>query len=162
MEVAVADQSKFYDQSVTQAKQEEGAITPSHLTGISANSLKLSLEEAKEKQNEKRPPTLSKSPKSSKTTCWKYGPSKVYFENYNGDRQNVSQKGAKRLQTVSTCFTEASDYNTYCLIKQSQEYNGHIFRNSTKRAKRMDRQMKLTVMKPLNAFSTLSFLQNMK
>lgn len=63
---------------------------------------------------------------------------------------------------MNTHFTEVLDYKNYCLVKQSQEYNGHDSGKIAKWAKRMDLQMKSAVLKPSYFISILSFFQNFK
>lgn len=63
---------------------------------------------------------------------------------------------------MNKLFTEALDYKNYRLVKQSEEYNDHIFGKIEICTKCLHVQMKSAVCKHSFPISILSFLHNAK
>lgn len=70
-QVAVADESKFYDRSMVPADQHIQVISPSPVTAISPDSSQSSSEYRKKKPKQKGSPSSSRSLKSFKSICQK-------------------------------------------------------------------------------------------
>lgn len=66
------------------------------------------------------------------------------------------------LRLVNGHFTKALNFNTYRLEMQSQIYDGRISGRMSKRAKRMDVEIKLTNFKPSDPIFVLPVLHNLK
>lgn len=61
------------------------------------------------------------------------------------------------MKTVSTYFTAAKNFETYRLTPQAQKYNGHIYGNISKWAKRMEVGVKSSIFKPADPIYIAAF-----
>lgn len=122
---AITDEVHFYGQMMTRANQEEGATSLLPLTGMFPDPSYSSSEADEKKRNKRRRPSPSKSTKSYKSTCRKCRFDESHSGDYKVDRHKKGAKRLKALKLVKTHFNEALEYESNCLVKQSQELIGH-------------------------------------
>lgn len=112
--------------------------------------------EQEKKPKKKSASSASKFSKFFKSTYRKCWSKKVNSDDYKVHRHNKGSKGMTVLKPMNIHFTEALNYKSYRLVRQSQENNGHISGSIAKWANHMDVQMKSAVLKHLD--SILFFL----
>lgn len=86
--------------------------------------------------------------------------SKRNLDDYTVDRHKKRSRVVEVLRSVNTYFTSVMNFENYHVTLQSQKYNGHIYGQIAKWAKRMDVQMKSSIFKPSDPSSIHDFRNN--